>query len=479
MIAHLMALPQRARTNAPDRMGAARLSVILSLLNRVAAIADDAALTEGAALQQVFEEVCAFTGWPIGHLYSRTDEVPARYVSHGVWRLDPGMDDAAIAEFRRLSEQTQFQMGQGLIGVIAESRQARAVEDVTVLPQFLRADAARRNGVRGFFGFPVLLGGDCVAVAEFFGRQAGLLDDTSLEIMTYVSSQLARVFERARFERQRTRLMGRFETDVQGAAGQLGGMSRDLTDAAAALSRRCDESGAACAKVARGIADVADAAGFLDGAMADLAEAERHTEDRVALVTATVNRLAGDLRGAVKGLESSSRAAGEIGAITRDVSEIAAQVRMLGLNASIEAARAGDLGNGFAIVATEIKSLAQQSEAASAVIADQIAGLQKTVRASAAGMAQVAEKMDALVATVQGMTEVLGSQKQAAQVIAGHVEESRGTMAAISTDVRVMDQAMAALSEMAQGLNDLAAGLDATAGAVAASGAGFLAAMRG
>jgi len=478
MIARLMALPLKSRDYIPDRSGTGRLSVILSLLNRVAAIADDASLAEAAALQQVFEEVCAFTGWPIGHLYACTDEVPARYVSHGVWRLDPGMDAEAIAEFRRLSEQTQFRMGQGLIGIIAETRQARAVEDVTVLTQFLRADAARRNGVRGFFGFPVLLGGDCVAVAEFYGRQAGLLDETSLEIMTYVSSQLARVFERARFEKRRKRLMGQFETNVQGAAGRLGAMSRDLTSSAGALTQRCDQSADACTKVARGISNIADAAGFLDGAMADLSEAERNTEDKVAIVTETVHRLAGDLRGAAKGLETSSRAAGDIGAITRDVSEIAAQVRMLGLNASIEAARAGELGSGFAIVATEIKSLAQQSEAASGVIAEQIAGLQKTVRASAAGMAQVAEKMDALVAIVQGMTEVLGSQKQAAQVIAGHVEESRGTMAAISSDVQVMDQAMAALSAMAQGLNDLAAGLDTTAGAVSASGTEFLKAMR-
>ena len=481
MIARLIALPQRHAEPGAGRPGTrqdnTQLAVILSLLNRVAAVSDDASLSEAVALEQVFEEVCAYTGWPIGHLYVRTEDSPPRYVSHGVWRLEPGMDLEAIAEFRRLSEKTEFKLGVGLVGIIAETRKARAVEDVTVLPQFLRADAARRNDLRGFFGFPVLLGGECVAVAEFYGRQPGLLDETKLEIMAYVSSQIARIFERARFEKRKTRLMAQFQRDVQGAVGQLGGAANKLSDAAAELKGRCDDSAEACGKVTGGISDIAAAAGFLDGAMTGLTDAERETTAVTTGVVDTVHHLAGDLRAAVRQLEDSNRAAQDIGDITRNVSDIAGQVRMLGLNASIEAARAGDMGKGFGIVATEIKSLAQQSEAASNSIADQITGLQKTVRGSAATMASVAEKMDALMATVQSMSRVLDGQRAATGAIGTHVADSRETVAAISVDVGRMDEAMALLSDLALDLGRLATDLQITSMDVSESSSQFLGAM--
>ncbi|UTW50286.1 GAF domain-containing protein [bacterium SCSIO 12827] len=477
MIARLIAFPQK--TVDSDTGRANRLSEILSLLNRVAAIADDARKDEKTAFEEVFEQVCSFTGWPIGHLYVRDPGDHLRYVSRDVWRLEPDMDTAAIAEFMTLSKNTVFTRGTGLVGIIAETGEARAVEDVTVLPQFLRAEAAQRNEVRGFFGFPVMLDGACVAVAEFYGRQTGLLDDTSLEIMTYVSSQLARVFERQAFEKRRTALMDQFETSVQSAVGRLGAASGELTGSAGELGQRCGATADACAKVGAGIADISAAAGSLKSAMAALDDAERNTESKTSAVIGTVNQLAGELRDAVTQLERSNQAAQDIGEITRNVSEIAGQVRMLGLNATIEAARAGEMGKGFAIVASEIKNLAQQSEAASGCIAEQISGLQDTVRASAVNMASVAGKMEDLVQTVHGMAQVLSGQKQATSTIGRHVADSQETVAGITADVALMDEAMAVLSELSRGLGRLAADLEGTAHDVSHSGEAFMTAMRG
>ncbi|MEQ8228701.1 MAG: methyl-accepting chemotaxis protein [Rhodospirillales bacterium] len=478
MIARLIAFPQKTIGSPPADADNLQLSEILSLLNRVAAIADDARCNETDALEQVFEQVCAFTGWPIGHLYIQSPDAPSRYVSRNVWRLEPGMDPAAIKEFMHLSEETVFECGTGLVGIIAETCEARAVEDVTILPQFLRADAARRNEVRGFFGFPIMLDGDCVAVAEFYGRQIGLLDQASLEIMTYVSSQLARIFERARFEARKTTLMAQFETSVQSAVGRLGAASGELTGSAGELGERCGAATDACAKVGAGISDISAAADTLNTAMTALDDAEQNTEAKTGVVIDTVNQLAGELRSAVSQLETSNQAADDIGEITRHVSEIAGQVRMLGLNATIEAARAGESGKGFAIVASEIKTLAQQSEAASGIISDQISSLQNTVRTSAANMAGIAGKMDALVDTVHGMAQVLSGQKQASNTIGRQVGNSQATVSAITSDVAVMDEAMAVLSELARGLGHLAADLETTAHDVSHSGEAFMAAMR-
>lgn len=77
----------------------------------------------------------------------------------------------------------------------------------------------------------------------------------------------------------------------------------------------------------------------------------------------------------VRGFNNSTK---EIDDIVTIILEIADQTKMLALNASIEAARAGDLGKGFAIVATEVDELATQTNCSLEGIADKVAAMQRS-----------------------------------------------------------------------------------------------------
>jgi methyl-accepting chemotaxis protein len=110
-----------------------------------------------------------------------------------------------------------------------------------------------------------------------------------------------------------------------------------------------------------------------------------------------------------------------IGAIISLISDIASQTNLLALNATIEAARAGEAGKGFAIVANEVKHLANQTAKAADKITTQIGSIQVTAR-------EAAHIMDAVSRTI---IDVRG----AATAIAGAVVEQEAATREIARNV--------------------------------------------
>ena len=90
-------------------------------------------------------------------------------VTSRVWHLE---DSERFETFRRVSEATRFRPGVGLPGRVLSSGKPAWITDVTKDRNFPRAQMATELGVKGAFGFPVLVGKDVVAVLEFFSDRA-------------------------------------------------------------------------------------------------------------------------------------------------------------------------------------------------------------------------------------------------------------------------------------------------------------------
>ncbi len=119
-----------------------------------------------------------------------------------------------------------------------------------------------------------------------------------------------------------------------------------------------------------------------------------------------------DLRHAMEGLQESSA---QVTKITKTIDELAFQTNILALNAAVEAARAGEAGLGFAVVAEEVRSLAQRSAAAAKETAQQISEAATRTEQGTRLCAKVAESLDGMAKLTGELDALIGEIATAAR----------------------------------------------------------------
>ena len=156
-------------------------------------VAANQALTIDGALQFCLDEVCATTGWPMGHVYMAVDDDSGDVVSTGLWHLDFPTHKAWADD---LKEGSRFTPGKGLTGQVLASGRPVWIADVTQDPSFERARLAEDLGIKAGFAFPVLSGSKIVAIIEFFSHEAIEPNRQLFDVMAQIGTQLGRVIER-------------------------------------------------------------------------------------------------------------------------------------------------------------------------------------------------------------------------------------------------------------------------------------------
>ncbi|MEI6289789.1 MAG: methyl-accepting chemotaxis protein [Chloroflexota bacterium] len=196
----------------------------------------------------------------------------------------------------------------------------------------------------------------------------------------------------------------------------------------------------------------------------DSAEAARYSRDGAKTVKDTINGME-TIRAKVglsaEKVEEMGTRSGEIGAIVETIEDIASQTNLLALNAAIEAARAGEQGKGFAVVADEVRKLAERSSLATKEIAGLIKGIQKTVSEAVVAMKESAGEVEAGVLLANSAGEVLNNILEAAESVYKQAEEAGGAAARVRTAagelVGAVDSVSAVIEENTAATEEMAA----------------------
>lgn len=164
--------------------------------------------------------------------------------------------------------------------------------------------------------------------------------------------------------------------------------------------------------------------------------------------------------GATKIIEELGVSSNKIGEITQVIDDIADQTNLLALNAAIEAARAGEQGRGFAVVADEVRKLAERTTKATKEIAEMITQIQKqtenAVKSMRSGEEETAKGKDLALKAGNSLKEIVDSSEQvidAIEQVAATSEEQSSTIEQVSRNV---DGINSVAHETASGIEQVA-----------------------
>ena len=212
-------------------------------------------------------------------------------------------------------------------------------------------------------------------------------------------------------------MIGEVVGTVSSASTELEASATTLTNTAQRGQELATVVAAASEEASTNVQAVASASEELSSSITEIS---RRVQDSARMAAEAVEQAARTN----ERVNALSQAASRIGDVVELINTIAGQTNLLALNATIEAARAGEAGRGFAVVASEVKALAEQTAKATGEIGAQVSGIQAATQESVTAIQEIGGTIERLSEVSAAIAAAVEEQGAATQEISRNVQQA-------------------------------------------------------